>query len=171
MLLGFGSPIAILSGFIFGQWAGTILTAVSFTIGSSLLYKIAQYYFSNFIVNNFSNRIEKYKFFFKQDELLYFFIFRLTGGAGIPFAIQNVLPVIFDMKIKNYIISTLFGLLPTIFIFNSLGSGIQILIGENDKIDYLSLISRAEIYLPILGFLIIIILSFFGRRYIFKEKK
>ena len=28
-----------------------------------------------------------------------------AGGGGIPFAIQNLLPVIFNMKVKNYFFS------------------------------------------------------------------
>ena len=45
----------------------------------------------------------------------------MAGGGGIPFAIQNILPVIFDMKVKNYIFATLLGLVPTTFISVALG--------------------------------------------------
>ena len=30
-LLGFGSPVALMGGFIFGKWIGTIVVAVSYT--------------------------------------------------------------------------------------------------------------------------------------------
>ena len=49
LLLGFGSPIAILAGFIFGKWYGTFFSVLSFTIGSSLLYLLARYYLESFI--------------------------------------------------------------------------------------------------------------------------
>ena len=51
-LLGFGGPIAILSGFIFGQWLGTLISVVSLSAGSALLYLFAQYYFRDFIINH-----------------------------------------------------------------------------------------------------------------------
>ena len=41
LLLGFASPLAILSGFIFGQWYGTLISVFSFTVGCTLLYVIA----------------------------------------------------------------------------------------------------------------------------------
>ena len=39
---------------------------------------------------------------FNKNELVYFMIFRFAGGGGIPFGIQNVLPIVFDLKVKNY---------------------------------------------------------------------
>ena len=169
LLLGFGTPIAIISGFLFGKWIGTFIVILTFTIGSSLLYILAQFYFRDFIIRHFSKKIEKYKNLFHKNELLYFLIFRLSGGAGIPFAIQNVLPAIFDMKIKNYIISTFFGLIPTIFIISSLGSGIKSVIGENNSISYKNIISDPEIYWPLIGFLIILITSFLCKKIFFKK--
>tara|TARA_B110000285_G_scaffold141260_1_gene158039 strand:- start:52 stop:765 length:714 start_codon:yes stop_codon:yes gene_type:complete len=169
LLLGFGTPIAIISGFLFGKWIGTFIVILTFTIGSSLLYILAQFYFRDFIIRHFSKKIEKYKNLFHKNELLYFLIFRLSGGAGIPFAIQNILPTIFDMKIKNYIISTFFGLIPTIFIISSLGSGIKSVIGENNSISYKNIISDPEIYWPLIGFLIILITSFLCKKIFFKK--
>lgn len=166
--LGFGSPIAILSGFMFGKWIGTFICAIAFTVGASFLYSLANLYFKKFIINYLSKKIEKYQKFFKKNELLYFLAFRFTGGGGIPFAFQNILPVVFDMKLKNYIISTFLGLLPTLFIINSLGSGINKIIEKNDTVNYFNIISDPEIYLPILGFLIILVLSLIVKKKIFK---
>ena len=38
LLLGFGSPLALLGGFIFGKWIGTLISVISFSVGSLLLY-------------------------------------------------------------------------------------------------------------------------------------
>ena len=35
VLLGFGSPILIMSGILFGKWVGTIISTVSISFGSS----------------------------------------------------------------------------------------------------------------------------------------
>ncbi len=168
-LLGFGGPIAILSGFIFGQWLGTLISVVSLSVGSTLLYFFAQYYFRDLVINQLGSKIEKYKNLFKKNELVYFMIFRFVGGAGIPFGIQNVLPVIFDMKIKNYFYATFFGLFPSIFIVNSLGSGFEKLIEKNESLNYLRVIFDPGIYWPIAGFIIILIVSFFIRKKLFKK--
>ncbi len=121
------------------------------------------------MIKNFSQKIEKYKNLFNQNEFLYFMLFRLAGGGGIPFGIQNILPVIFDMKIKNYFFSTLLGLIPTVFIINSLGSGVETLIVGNDTLNLIDILFAPEIYIPILFFLSFIFLSLFLKNKFFKN--
>ncbi len=168
-LLGFAGPVAIFSGFLFGQWFGTLISVVSFSVGSTLLYLFVQYYFRDLAINHLESKIERYKNLFKKNELLYFMIFRFIGGGGIPFAIQNILPVVFDMKIKNYFYATFFGLFPTVFIVNSLGSGFEKLIEKNENLSYLDVIFDPVIYWPIIGFIFVLIISFFIRKKIFKK--
>ncbi len=169
LFLGFGSPIAIASGFIFGKWLGTIITVSSFTVGSSILYLLANLYFKEFIKKYLSSRIARYKILFSKNELLYFMIFRFAGGGGIPFAIQNVLPVIFNMKMKNYFYSTFIGLIPMIFVINALGSGIENIIDQSDSIKLTSIIYNKEIYLPLISFLVVLILSYLVKLKFFKK--
>ncbi len=169
LFLGFGSPIAIVSGYVFGPWYGTFISVLSFTLGSSLLYLFAQYYFSEIIKKILSEKIKPYRNFFNKNEFLYFMLFRFMGGAGIPFGIQNVLPVIFNMKLKNYLFSTFIGLFPTVFIINSLGSGIENIITKDKNFSYQSVISNPQIYLPLLGFILLLAISYFVKNKIFKN--
>ena len=168
LLLGFATPLALLSGFIFGKWLGTIISVLSFSVGCTLLYAMASLFFKDFIKKKLSNKIEKFVFLFQKNEFLYFMIFRFTGG-GMPFAIQNVLPVIFNMRIINYFFATLLGIIPGIFIFNSLGAGVDKFIGKNNSIIWSELFYDPGIYLPISGFLIILIITFFLKNKFFKK--
>ena len=59
--------------------------------------------------------------------------FRFIGGGGIPYAIQNVLPILFNMSVKNYVIATFVGSIPSMFVTVSLGSGIENVIKNNNK--------------------------------------
>ena len=96
-------------------------------------------------------------------------LFRFTGG-GMPFAVQNVLPVIFDMQIKNYFFSTLLGIMPGIFIINSLGAGVGNFIKKNDSMVWGELIKDPEIYVPILVFIAVIILAAVINKFFFNNK-
>ena len=170
LLLGFGAPVAIFSGFVFGKWLGTLISVISLSIGATLLYCLANFFFKNFIKEKFSTRIEKFTKFFNKNDFLYFTLFRFTGG-GMPFAIQNVIPVIFNMKIKKYFFSTLIGIVPGIFIITSLGAGVGNFISRNDSIIWIDLIKDPEIYFPILIFVAVLILVaainklFFNRKF------
>ena len=169
LLLGFASPLAILFGFVYGKFLGTIISAISITIGCTLLYIFAKIFFKKFIHNYLEKKILKFKSLFNKNEFFYYLIFRFSGGGGIPFAIQNLLPLVFDMKIKNYFNSTLLGILPIIFILNSLGSGLESLVSQNKEISLLNFISTKEIYIPILGFFIILMISIYTKKKFFKK--
>ena len=100
LLLGFATPISLIAGFIFGKFYGTLISVFAFTIGCTLLYFLANQYFKDLILAKLSNRMTKFKDMFNKNEFLYFMIFRFAGGGGTPFAIQNLLPVFFNMKLK-----------------------------------------------------------------------
>jgi len=91
------------------------------------------------------------------------------GGGGTPFPIQNVLPVLFNMSAKNYIIATLLGIIPTTFVTVALGSGIEKIIDQNAELSFFPVIKSPEIYLPIVGFFIILIIGFLIKRFFFKS--
>ena len=95
--------------------------------------------------------------------------FRFMGGGGTPFPIQNVLPVLFNMSAKNYIIATLLGIIPTTFVTVALGSGIEKIIDKNAELSFLTVVQSPEIYLPIIGFFIILIIAFSIKRFYFKQ--
>jgi len=168
-LMGFATPLGLVSGFVFGNWLGTLISVIGITIGATLFYIIVGLYFREIIMKHLEHRILKYKNLFKKNEFLYYMIFRLSGGAGIPFVFQNTLPVLFDMKSKNYFYASLLGLVPGLFILNSLGSGIEKLIQSNTNLNFMNIISEPGIYWPILGFIFILISSYFVKKYLFKS--
>ena len=169
ILLGFGTPLALLSGFIFGKWLGTLISVISFSLGATLLYCLANFFFKDFIKKKLSSRIEKFINLFNKNDFWYFTLFRFTGG-GMPFALQNVLPVIFGMKINKYFFSTLLGLIPGIFIINSLGAGVGNFINKNNSIVWIDLIKDREIYFPIVIFITLLISTAFINKFFFNNK-
>ena len=97
--------------------------------------------------------------------------FRFIGGGGAPYAVQNVLPIIFDMHVKKYFVATLLGSAPATFVTVALGSGIEKVIDKNEEITVLQIISSPEIYLPLSGFFTILILAFIIKKNFFKWKE
>ena len=169
LLLGFATPMAIVAGFLFGKLYGTIISVFGFTLGCTFLYIFANQYFKDLILEKLSKRISKFKETFNKNEFFYFMIFRFAGGGGTPFAIQNLLPVLFNMKVKNYFFSTLIGLFPMVFILCAIGSGIEKIIEENIDPGFLIMIQNREILFPILGFFVILMFSFILRKIYFKK--
>ena len=156
-------------GFIFGKWLGTLILIFGNTLGGFLLYRLAKTFFSDLIEKKFKTKFSKFIGFFNKNETIYFMCFRFIGGGGTPFPIQNVLPVLFNMSAKNYVIATLLGIIPTTFVTVALGSGIEKIIDQNAKLSFLPVIQSPEIYLPIIGFFIILVVALFIKKLYFKE--
>jgi uncharacterized membrane protein YdjX (TVP38/TMEM64 family) len=72
------------------------------------------------------------------------------------------------MSSKNYIIATLVGILPTTFVSVALGSGIEKIIDQNAELSFLPVIQSPEIYLPIIGFFVLLLSAFFLKKFFFK---
>ena len=169
-LLGFGSPLLLISGILFGKWVGTFISVISISAGSLILYSIANFFFKDLVFNLLEKKFSKYIDFFKKNEFNYFLAFRLTGGLGIPFGIQNVLPVIFNIKKSNYFFASLLGFIPIFFIWNTIGSGLNEYIKQADSFNFINLFLNKEIYLPIILFAIFMLISAIIKKKIFDDK-
>ena len=164
LLLGFAMPLLVFAGFVFGKWWGILIVLTSTTIGATLLYVLVGYFFRETIEEKLAPKFSKLREFFKKNDIIYFTSYRFIGGGGTPYAIQNVLPILFDMPLKNYVIATFIGSMPSMFVTVALGSGIESVIDQNVKLSISSVLLSPEIYIPIIGFFIILIIAFFIKK-------
>ena len=169
LLLGFAMPLLIFSGFVFGKWWGILIVLTSTTIGATLLYMLVGFFFREAIKEKLAPKFSKLKEFFIKNDILYFMSFRFIGGGGSPYAVQNVLPILFDMSVKNYVIATFVGTLPTMFVIVALGSGIEKVIDQNVELSVSTVLFSSEIYIPIIAFFIILFIAFVIRKFYFKR--
>ncbi len=169
-LLGFGSPILIMSGILFGQWLGTLVSVISISVGALILYSIGNFFFRNIIKAYLEKKFEKYIKLFQKNELYYFFIYRLVGGLGVPFGLQNLIPILFGMKKINYFLASFFGFIPSFFITNTIGAGLNSYIEQANFFSVIDLILTPEIYIPILMFLGFMILSVIVKKNFFDDR-
>ena len=171
LFLGFAMPLLVFGGFVFGKWWGISIVHISTSIGATLLYVLAGAFFKDFIEEKLAPKFSKLREVFNKNGTLYFMFFRFVGGGGTPFAIQNVLPILFNMPIKNYFIATAVGSLPSMFVTVAIGSGIENVIDQNTELTFMKVASSPEIYLPIAGFLIIVTLAFILNKIFFKKNQ
>jgi len=169
LLLGFAMPLLIFSGFVFGKWWGIVIVLTGTTIGAVLLYILVGFFFREAIKNKLAPKFSKLREFFIKNDILYFTSFRFIGGGGAPYAVQNVLPILFDMSVKNYLIATFVGSMPSMFVTVSLGSGIENVIDQNESLSIFTVLFSPEIYLPIIGFFVILIVAVGIKKYYFKQ--
>tara|TARA_Y100000591_G_scaffold142331_1_gene122295 strand:- start:7 stop:729 length:723 start_codon:yes stop_codon:yes gene_type:complete len=166
--LGFGSPIALLGGFILGKWIGTIVVVLGLSIGATFLYIFGNYFLKDLIREKFLNKFQQLELKFKKSEFIYLLVYRFVGG--VPWQLSCLLPTIFNVKVSNFFLASFIGIIPQIFLVVSIGSGLDKIIDQNSEIPKISeVILSKEIYLPILAFFCLVIITIFLRKIFYRN--
>ena len=166
--LGFGSPIALLGGFMFGKWLGTIIVVIGLSVGATFLYMFGNYFLRDLIREKFLNKYENLERRFKKSEFYYLLIYRFIGG--IPWQLSCILPTIFNVKTINFFFASLIGIVPQIFLAVSIGSGLEKIIDQNSELPKITeVIFSPEIYIPILAFFSLVLTTIFLRKSFYKN--
>ncbi len=166
--LGFGSPVSLLGGFIFGKWIGTLIVVLGLSIGATFLYMFGNFFLKDFIREKFLNKYQSLEMKFKKSEFIYLLIYRFIGG--VPWQLSCLLPTIFSVKVKNFFFATIIGIVPQIFLAVSIGSGIEKIIDQNSNIPKITdIIFSEDIYIPIIAFFGLILLTIFLRKIFYKN--
>ena len=166
--LGFGTPIALMGGFIFGKWVGTLVVVLGLSIGATFLYIFGNYFLKQIVREKFLNRFQNLENKFRNSEFTYLLIYRFVGG--VPWQLSCILPTIFDVKTSNFFLATLIGIIPQIFLAVSIGSGLEKVIDQNTEIpSFTDIIFLPDIYIPILAFFCLVIITIFLRKLLYKK--
>ncbi len=166
--LGFGSPVALMGGFIFGKWIGTIVVVLGLSIGATFLYIFGNYFLKELVKEKFLNKFQNLEIKFKQSEFIYLLIYRFIGG--VPWQLSCLLPTLFNVKTINFFFATLIGIIPQIFLAVSIGSGLEKIIDQNAQMPRIAdIIFSADIYIPIIAFFILILVTIFLRKVFYRN--
>ena len=166
--LGFGSPVALIGGFIFGKWIGTLIVVLGLSIGATFLYVFGNYFLKDLIREKFLNRFKSLETKFKKSEFTFLLVYRFIGG--IPWQLSCLIPTLFNVRVKNFFFATLIGIIPQIFLAVSIGSGLEKIIDQNSEIPSITdIIFSADIYVPILAFFGLILITIILRKLFFKN--
>ena len=166
--LGFGSPVALMGGFIFGKWIGTIVVVFGLSIGATFLYIFGNYFLKEFIKEKFLNKYHNLETKFKKSEFVYLLIYRFIGG--IPWQISCLLPTLFNVHVRNFFFATLIGIVPQIFLAVSIGSGFEKIVDQNSEIPGITkIISSPDIYIPLTLFFTLILITIILRKIFYKN--
>tara|TARA_Y100000389_G_C17246574_1_gene405891 strand:+ start:18 stop:740 length:723 start_codon:yes stop_codon:yes gene_type:complete len=166
--LGFGSPIALIGGFIFGKWLGTIVVVMGLSIGATFLYTFGNYFLKDLIREKFLNKFQNLKIKFEKSEFIYLLIYRFIGG--VPWQLSCLLPTIFNVKVVNFFFATFIGIIPQVFLVVSIGSGLDKIIDQNSKIpNFTDIFFLSDIYIPILAFISLVFITIFLRKLFYRD--
>ena len=165
---GFGSPLGIFAGFIFGKWIGIVILIFGMSIGATGLYLFANYFLKDLIREKFLQKYQNLQIKFQKSEFTYLLIYRFIGG--IPFGLSHFLPCLFNVRSSNFFWATFIGIAPQLFLICSIGSGLEKIIENNLQAPgILQIIKSPDIYLPLIIFAFLVIVTIFLRKKFYKK--
>ena len=166
--LGFGSPVALLGGFILGKWIGVLIIVLGLSIGATFLYIFGNFYLKEIVREKFLNKFKNLEYKFKKSEFLFLLIYRVIGG--IPWQLSCILPTLFDVKVINFFLATFIGIIPQVFLVVSIGSGLETIINQNiEPPGVIEILSSPNIYIPLGIFIILILTTIILRKSFYKK--
>lgn len=134
-----GGILTIAGGALFGLSFGLPLigagaTAVGATIGAAALFLIAKTSLGSALRDLAGPFVGKMEAEFNQSPNLYLFVLRLV--PAVPFAVANIAPALLGARFPNYVVTTLFGILPGTFAYSWIGASAAAVIRDpNVSID------------------------------------
>lgn len=112
--------LAVTSGIIFGAASGFSISLLASTLGGTLAFYSSRYLFQDLIKRRFSSHVDLVNRGIEKEGALYLFGLRMV--PVIPFWLLNLLVGLTSMRVPVFILATLFGMMPVLFILSYAGS-------------------------------------------------
>ncbi len=155
VIVAFSLPGALMmtltGGFLFGLAAGGALTLVGATLGAIAIFLAAKTGLGDTLqarMDASSGTLTRIRDGLRENEVSYLLIMRLV--PAIPFFVANLAPALFGVKLRNYVWTTFFGIMPGTLVYTWIGSGLSEVFARGETPD-LGILFEPHILGPILA--------------------
>lgn len=153
LLVGISFPgaglLSIFGGFMFGTLTGTLGIIIGATIGACIIYMAVKMALGDSMAEKMGPYMAKFEKGLKENELSYLFILRFV--PIFPFFVVNVVPALFNVKFRNYVVSTFFGIIPGSLVYASIGDGASALFEKGEDLHLAGVMTEPRVLFPIIG--------------------
>ncbi|MSP42730.1 MAG: TVP38/TMEM64 family protein [Alphaproteobacteria bacterium] len=135
-------------GLLFGPVWAVPVVVIAATLGATILFLAARTALGDVLRAKAGPALRKMEAGFRENELNYMFVLRLV--PLFPFFLVNLAPAFLGVSLRNFVLATLFGIIPGVLVFSLAGNGLGVVFDAGGTPD-LGVIFKPEILLPILG--------------------
>ncbi len=115
--------LSLTGGFLFGTWAGGATTWLSATLGATIVFLAARSAFGDVLRERAGPWLQRFETGFRDNAFNYLLALRLFPGA--PFFVVNLAPAFLGVKLRDFVLATLVGIIPGTFVYASVGAGLR----------------------------------------------
>lgn len=157
------SLLTIFAGFMFGSVLGTAAVVVGATIGATVIFQMSRSTFGAALARRAGPAVEKLRTGFSRDATSYLLILRLA--PAFPFWLVNIAAGLLGAKLRTFVLTTFFGIIPGSFVYASIGAGAGALLDAGQSISLAGALGRKEVIIPIVGLIALSFLPILIRRW------
>ena len=152
-LVGLSFPgagfLSIFGGFLFGTFTGAFGIVIGATIGACIIFTVARHAIGGNLAEKMGPYMKKFEKGLNKNELSYLFILRLV--PLFPFFVVNVVPALFNVKFRNYAITTALGIIPGSLVYASIGDGASAIFEQGGDLKLSGVMTEPRVLFPIIG--------------------
>ncbi|MBI1326202.1 MAG: DUF547 domain-containing protein [Alphaproteobacteria bacterium] len=111
--------LTLTGGFLFGSWLGTFYVVTAATIGATIIFFIAKTSLGTTLREKAGGLYKRVEDNMKDNATGYLLFMRLV--PVFPFFLVNIVPALFNVKPRTFILTTFFGIIPGSFVYVNLG--------------------------------------------------
>ncbi len=147
-----GAAVAsVTGGFLFGLVLGTAFNVTAASLGAIAIFLAARWGLGAALaarIETSEGRLKRLKKRLHDNEVSVLFLMRLV--PAVPFFVANLLPALVGVRFRNFVLTTVLGIIPGAIVFTWIGVGLGEVFDRGDTPD-LSLLWEPQIIGPILG--------------------
>lgn len=114
--------MTLLGGFLFGKWLGTLYVVIAATMGAAFIFLITRTSLGTALREKAGSTYKKIAHHMNDNAVSYMLFMRLV--PLFPFFIVNIVPALFNVNLRTYILTTFFGIIPGTFVYVNLGEAL-----------------------------------------------
>ncbi len=142
---------SVTGGFLFGLALGTTFNVFAASVGASAIFLAARFGLGRTLAARMDasdGSLKKLKDGLRENEISVLFLLRLV--PAVPFFVANLLPALVGVKFRNFVFTTVLGIIPGALVFTWIGVGLGEVFDRGESPD-MSILWEPQVIGPILG--------------------
>lgn len=133
--------LTLTGGFLFGPWLGTFYVVTAATIGATIIFFVAKTALGKTLREKAGGLYTRIEGNMNENAAGYLLFLRLV--PVFPFFLVNIVPALFNVKPRTYILTTFFGIMPGSFVYVNLGGQLATIENLGDLVSMQTLLAFA----------------------------
>jgi uncharacterized membrane protein YdjX (TVP38/TMEM64 family) len=146
---------------LFGTTMGGLLAIIGATCGAVVLFLVVRNLLGDVVAARAGRLIARIRPGLERDGFNYLLAIRLV--PVVPFWLVNLAPALVGMRLGPYALATLIGIVPSTFVFASIGAGLAVVLASGGQPD-LSEVLSLRVLLPLAALALLVLVPVILRR-------